>query len=362
MRMSAGRWAGRRPTAATVAIAGVVVALHVVGFALLLGCVVPQHLALGSGEVFGIGLGLTAYALGLRHAFDADHIGAIDNVTRKLRAEGRDPAGVGLFFSLGHCTVVFGLGVLVVLGVRGLGGAVADDRSTLHAITGLVGPVVSGGFLVLIGLLNLAVLLSLTRLFLRMRGGPVPGDELDRELQRRSGLTGLCSRVGRLVRRPRQMYALGLLFGLGFDTATEVALLVLAGAGAAGDLPFYAILCLPILFAAGMTLLDTLDSAFMNAAYGWAFTEPVRRVFYNLVITALSVAVALLIGGLELLGVLARELSLSGPPWDLVSSIDLGLVGYAVVALFVLVWGAALVAWRYGRIEERWATVPATRT
>jgi high-affinity nickel-transport protein len=168
-------------------------------------------------------------------------------------------------------------------------------------------------------------------------------------------MTRLYARATRAVRKPWHMYPLGCLFGLGFDTATEVALLVLAGAGAAGGLPFYAILCLPILFAAGMSLFDTLDGMFMNFAYGWAFSRPVRKVFYNLAITGLSVAVALLIGGIELLAVLADELSLTGGPWDFVTGIDLNLIGYLVVALFVLTWAIALAVWRLGRIEERWS-------
>jgi high-affinity nickel-transport protein len=350
-----------RPRGPSIAMAAVVVGLHVVGFGLLLVVVAPQHYAIGAGGVFGVGLGLTAYTLGLRHAFDADHIAAIDNTTRKLMSEGQRPASVGLFFSLGHSTVVFALGVLVVLGVRGVSGAVEDDSSTLHQATGLIGPVVSGTFLLIIGLLNLVVLVSILGIFRRMRHEPLDEAELERELQRRGVLSRLYARATGMVRRPWQMYPLGLLFGLGFDTATEVALLVLAAAGAASGLPFYAILCLPILFAAGMTLLDTLDGAFMSAAYGWALARPVRKVFYNLAVTGLSVAVALLIGGIELLAVLAEKLSLTGFPWDALTAIDLNLVGYVVVGLFVATWVTALAVWRFGRIEERWAATSAPR-
>jgi high-affinity nickel-transport protein len=337
-------------------LATVIVGLHVIGFFILLAVVVPEHYNLGPSGVFGVGLGITAYTLGLRHAFDADHIGAIDNTTRKLMSEGQRPLSVGFFFSLGHSSIVFGLGVLVVLGVRGLSGAVADDGSTLHAAAGLLGPVVSGSFLFLIGVLNLVLLVSIVRIFGRMRRGEFDEAELEEQLQRRGFMIRFYGRATRAITKPWQMYPLGCLFGLGFDTATEVALLVLAGAGAAGGLPFYAILCLPILFAAGMTLIDTLDGAFMNFAYGWALSRPIRKVFYNMTITGLSVAVALLIGTIELLSVLADKLSLKGGVWDLVTSLDLNLVGYGVVGLFVATWALALAIWHFGRIEERWST------
>ncbi len=336
-------------------LAAVVVVLHVVGFFLLIAVVAPQQYELGTGGAFGVGLGITAYTLGLRHAFDADHIGAIDNTTRKLMSEGQRPLSVGFFFALGHSTIVFALGVLVVMGVRGLSGAVEDDSSLLHNATGLIGPVVSGTFLMIIGALNLIILVSIVRIFRRMREGDFDEAELERELNNRGLMNRFYGRATRAVKKPWHMYPLGCLFGLGFDTATEVALLVLAGAGAASGLPFYAILCLPILFAAGMTLFDTIDGAFMNFAYGWAFSKPVRKIFYNITITSLSVAVAILIGGIELLSVLAEKLSLTGGLWDFVSNLDLSVVGYAVVALFVLTWALALAVWRFGRIEERWS-------
>jgi high-affinity nickel-transport protein len=270
-------------------------------------------------------------------------------------AEGQRPLSVGFWFSLGHSTIVLALGVLVVIGVRGLSGAVGDEGSGLQQATGLIGPLVSGTFLIVIGLLNLIVLVGVMGIVRRMRRGGLDEAELEAELDRRGFMARFYARATRAVRKPWHMYPLGCLFGLGFDTATEVALLVLAGAGAAGGLPFYAILCLPILFAAGMTLFDTLDGMFMNFAYGWAFSRPVRKIFYNLAITGLSVAVALLIGGIELLAVLADELSLSGGLWDVVTGIDLNLIGYLVVALFVLTWAIAVTVWRVGRIEERWS-------
>jgi high-affinity nickel-transport protein len=336
-------------------LAAVVVGLHVVGFFLLLAVVAPHHYSLGASGVFGVGVGITAYTLGLRHAFDADHIGAIDNTTRKLMNEGQRPLSVGFFFSLGHSTIVFALGILVSIGVRGLSGAVSNHSSTLHKATGLVGPVVSGSFLFLIGILNLIILVSIVRIFRRMRQGEFNEAELQEQLDRRGFMNRFYGRATRAVKKPWHMYPLGILFGLGFDTATEVALLVLAGAAAGSGLPWYAILCLPILFAAGMSLFDTIDGAFMNFAYGWAFSKPIRKIFYNITITGLSVAVALAVGTIELMSVLASKLKLSGGVWDLFSNLDLNVVGYVIVALFALTWAIALAVWRFGRIEERWS-------
>jgi high-affinity nickel-transport protein len=334
-------------------LALVVVGLHVVGFALLFAAVAPQHLHGGSG-IFGIGVGITAYTLGLRHAFDADHIGAIDNTTRKLMSDGQRPLSVGFFFSLGHSSVVFLLALGLGLGLRGLSGGVADEHSGLHQAAGLIGPTVSGAFLLLIGFLNLLVLAGIVRLFLRMRQGEFDEAQLDEQLNSRGFMTRIYGRATRAVRAPWQMYPVGLLFGLGFDTATEIALLATAGTAAAGGLPIYAVLCLPILFAAGMSLLDTIDGAFMNFAYGWAFARPVRKIFYNITITALSVTVALLIGSLELLSVFADRLRLTGGVWGLVTGVDLNVVGYVLAGLFVATWAIALAVWRLGRIEERW--------
>jgi high-affinity nickel-transport protein len=336
-------------------LGAVVVGLHLVGFFLLLVLVVPHDFGLGEGTVFGVGLGLTAYTLGLRHAFDADHIGAIDNTTRKLMADGQRPLGVGFFFSLGHSTVVFGLALLFSLGIRGLSGSVEHEGSALHTATGLIGPGVSGSFLVLIGVLNLLILVNLVGVFRRMRSGDYDEQRLEAELSARGVMTRFYARATRAVKRSWHMYPLGVLFGLGFDTATEVALLFLAAGAAGAGLPFYAILCLPILFAAGMSLLDTIDGAFMNFAYGWAFSQPVRKVYYNLTITGLSVAVALIVGSIELLSVLANRLSLHGGVWDFASGLDLKLVGYFIVGLFVATWAIALAVWRFGRIEERWS-------
>jgi nickel/cobalt transporter (NiCoT) family protein len=336
------------------ALGAVILGLHAVGFFILVALVVPEHHSLGTQGGFGLGIGITAYTLGLRHAFDADHIAAIDNTTRKLMADGKRPLSVGFFFSLGHSTIVFGLAVLLAVGVRSMTGPVEDDASRLHDVTGLVGTGVSGTFLYVVAAINLAILIGIIRIVRRMRRGDLDEAELEGRLESRGLMNRVYGRATRAVKEPWQMYPLGILFGFGFDTATEVALLVLAaGAGIAG-LPWYAILCLPILFAAGMSLLDTIDGAFMNFAYGWAFSKPVRKVFYNITITGLSVAVAFLVGTVELLSILADGLGLTGTFWDWVSDLDLNTVGFVIVGLFVGTWAVALAVWHFGHIEERW--------
>jgi high-affinity nickel-transport protein len=331
-----------------------VLALHVVGWGVLAFLVAPASYDVGSGEVFGIGLGVTAYVLGMRHAFDADHIAAIDNTTRKLMAEGRRPLSVGFWFSLGHSSIVFGLCLLLALGVRALAGDVADDSSGLQRTTGLIGTGVSGAFLVLIGVINLVVLVGIVKVFLEMRRGVFDEQALEEHLDNRGLMNRILGRLTRAVRTPRRMYLVGLLFGLGFDTATEVSLLVLAGGAAAFALPWYAILTLPVLFAAGMSLLDTIDGCFMNFAYGWALSKPVRKVYYNITITSLSVAVALIIGTVELLSILTEKAGIESGPLAAIGGLDLDHVGYAIVVLFVVTWIVALAVWRFARIEEQW--------
>jgi len=331
-----------------------IVALHVIGWGLLTTLVAPKHLAVGSGEVFTVGLGVTAYALGMRHAFDADHIAAIDNTTRKLMAEGKRPVSIGFWFSLGHSSVVFGLCVLLALGVRTLAGQVEDDSSALQSITGVIGTAVSGVFLFLIGIINLLVLIGIIKVFRRMRQGAFDEQALEEQLNNRGFMNRILGNVTKAVTKPWQMYPVGLLFGLGFDTATEVSLLVLAGGAAAFALPWYAILTLPILFAAGMSLLDTIDGCFMNFAYGWAFSKPVRKVYYNITITGLSVAVALIIGTIELVSVLNEKLGIVSGPLATIGNLDLNYVGYGIVAFFFLTWIFALLIWKFGRIEEKW--------
>jgi len=340
----------RRSAAGMLAV---VVGLHVLGWGLLIAVIAPENYQVG-GEIFGIGLGVTAYTLGLRHAFDADHIAAIDNTTRKLMNDGKRPMSVGFWFSLGHSSVVFIMVALLSFGVRALAGALTDDQSALQKTTGLFGTAISGTFLLLIGLLNLVVLVGIVGVFRKMRAGEYDEATLEAHLDNRGLMNRLLRPVMKLVRKPGHMYPVGLLFGLGFDTVTEVGLLVIAGGAAASGLPWYAVLVLPILFAAGMSLLDSIDGSFMNFAYGWAFSKPVRKVYYNLVITGLSVAVALLIGGQELISILVDKLEITSGPLATIGGLNLNLMGYVVVALFIVTWAVALLVWRFGKVEQRW--------
>jgi high-affinity nickel-transport protein len=345
---------GRTEWLVLSAMAGFVVLLHVVGWGVLSAVVVPQHLTLANGKSFGLVLGVTAYVLGMRHAFDADHIAAIDNTTRKLVAEGKRPVSVGFWFSLGHSSVVFGLCLLLAFGVRALAGQVEDQNSRLQQVTGLLGTTVSGVFLVLLGIVNLVSLVAILRVWRGMRDGELDEEALEHHLDHRGVMNRLLRPVMKAVRQPRHMYPVGFLFGLGFDTATEVSLLVLAGASAAVALPWYAILVLPVLFAAGMSLLDSVDGVFMNVAYGWAFSRPVRKVYYNITVTGLSVAVALVIGLIEIDSILVDRLPITSGPLHAIGSLDLNAVGYLIVALFVVTWVVALTWWKVGRVEERW--------
>ncbi|MEV0131764.1 HoxN/HupN/NixA family nickel/cobalt transporter [Dactylosporangium sp. NPDC050688] len=344
---------------------GFILLLHVVGFGVLFGLVVPKHFHLGGDHpVFTVGVGLLAYTFGLRHAFDADHIAAVDNTTRKLMADntGRKPLSVGFWFSLGHSTIVFALAFLLSVGVKTLAGQVENDDSSLHSITGVIGASVSGVFLWILGILNLVVLLGIIKVFRQMRSGAYDEQQLEDQLNKRGFMNRFLGGLTKSVRKPWHIYPIGVLLGLGFDTATEVGLLVLAGGAAAFNLPFYSILVLPILFAAGMCLMDTIDGVFMNAAYGWAFAKPVRKVFYNITITSISVAVALIIGTVELIGVLADQAGITTGPVAAIASIPLDYAGYGIVALFVIAWAAAIAVWKLGRVEQRWsANLAGTR-
>ncbi|WP_443078536.1 HoxN/HupN/NixA family nickel/cobalt transporter [Streptomyces sp. NBC_01497] len=346
---------------------GFIVLLHLAGFGVLFGLVAPKHYHLGGDHpVFNIGVGVLAYTFGLRHAFDADHIAAVDNTTRKLLADNvereargaareRRPLSVGFWFSLGHSTIVFALSFLLSVGVKALVGQVEDDNSGLHSATGVIGASVSGVFLWVLGILNLAVLVGIVKIFRRMRDGHFDEQELEEQLNKRGLMNRFLNGLTKSVRKAWHIYPVGVLFGLGFDTATEVGLLVLAGGAAAFSLPFYSILVLPVLFAAGMCLMDTVDGVFMNAAYGWAFAKPVRKVFYNITITSISVAVALIIGTIELVGVLADQANITSGPLAAIAGINLDYAGYGIVGLFFVSWLVALLVWRYGRIEEKWS-------
>ena len=332
---------------------GFIAFLHISG-ALLMWRATSGNYVLSDGSLFGWGTAALAYVLGMRHAFDADHIAAIDNTTRKLMSEGQRPLAVGFFFSLGHSSVVAGLAILLNFGIKALGTQLKDDNSSLHHWTGLIGTTVSGTFLMLIAILNLIVLVSIVGVFMKMRKGLYNEEELEKHLDSRGFLMRFFGPIARRIDKSWKMYPLGILFGLGFDTATEVGLLVLAGSSVIAGLPWWAIISLPLFFAGGMSLLDTIDGSFMNFAYGWAFSKPVRKVYYNIVITGLSVAVALFVGGLEICQVISEQLNLTGFFWDYANGFDLNSAGFIIVGAFVVVWSFALLLWKYGRVEDRW--------
>jgi high-affinity nickel-transport protein len=322
--------------------------LHIAGWGLLL--------AYAASHPGFFWLGGVAYTLGLRHAFDADHISAIDNTTRKLLQNGKKPVGVGFFFSLGHSTVVFVIAVALGLAVRWIVQGVVSDSGELRTIGAAVGTLVSGGFLVLIGILNLLVLFDIVRVYRKMRRGEYDRDGLENDLTAGGLMTRMFGRLFRLIEHSWQMYPIGFLFGLGFDTASEVAFLAVSAGAAAQGLPFAAIISLPLIFAAGMSLMDTMDGAFMSKAYSWAFASPIRKVFYNLTVTSLSVFVALFVGVVELVQILVQVLGLRGGVFDAIAKFNfLGMAGYVIVAAFVVTWAAALVIYKVRRIDERWS-------
>jgi high-affinity nickel-transport protein len=320
--------------------------LHIAGWGLLL--------AYGANHPAFLALGGLAYTFGLRHAFDADHITAIDNTTRKLLQSGQKPIGVGFFFSLGHSTVVFLIAVALGFAVKWVVQGV--DTGQLRAVGGAVGLLVSGGFLVLIGVLNLVILLDIFGVYRRMRRGEYAREDLENELKSGGVMTKLFGRIFRVINHSWQMYPVGFLFGLGFDTASEVALWAISAGAAAQGLPFTALISLPLIFAAGMSLMDTADGAFMSKAYSWAFASPMRKVFYNITITSLSVFVALFIGVVELAQVFIQMFHLQGGIYSAIGGFDIiGKAGYVIVAAFVVAWAGALVIYKVRRIDERWA-------
>ena len=330
-------------------MAAVVVLLNAIGWGVLVAVVAPQRFDVGSAGVFGIGLGVAAFLLGARHAFDADHIAAIDNTTRKLVGDGSPATTTGFWFGLGHSSVVFGLSLLLAIGVRALADPVKDDGSVLQGTLGTIGTFTAGTFLIVIGLMNLSALVGIIHAYRHLRAGTFDEEHLEHHLHNRGFLARIFKRTTQKVTRARHLYPVGLLMGLGFDTATQVALLVLAGGTAAFALPWYAILTLPVLFAAGMVLFDSLDGILMTRAYSWAFLKPIRKIYYNLTVTVLSVTVALSIG-LLLLVQLASEW-VPGLAWA--GSLDLEYVGFGLVALFLLVWAASVAWYHLGRVEEK---------
>jgi nickel/cobalt transporter (NiCoT) family protein len=332
---------------------GFIAFLHVLGIGLL-WLAISRHYHLGNHAAFGLGIGVLAYTLGLRHAFDADHIAAIDNTTRKFMSEGKRPMSTGFFFSLGHSTIVFVMTLLLGVGIKALGGQVHNANSPLHKFGDFFGTLVSGTFLYLIAILNLIVLIGIFKLFLEMRRGRYDDAEMEKHLNSRGFMMRFFGKLTRSIDAPWKMYPVGVLFGLGFDTATEVLFLVTAGTVVAAGLPLWALLSLPILFAAGMCLLDTIDGSFMNFAYGWAFSKPLRKVYYNITITGLSVFVAFFIGTIELLQVIQMQFHPTGPAWNVIDDFNINVAGFIIVGLFIVIWAAALSFWRFGHVEDRW--------
>jgi nickel/cobalt transporter (NiCoT) family protein len=320
---------------------GAILGLHLLGLLALLPASRTHPILLG--------IGFLAYTLGLRHAFDVDHIAAIDSTVRKLARDGQPTTGVGFYFSLGHSTVVFIMAAAVALVARWTQLALPD----LRAIGGVIGTTVSGAFLVLIGLVNLFIWMDVYLIFQRMRRGGYDAEALDQLLLAHGIVARVAGPLFRLVRQSWQIYPIGFLFGLGFDTASEVALLALSAGAAAKALPLWGILALPVLFASGMSLMDTADGVFMTSAYRWAFATPLRKVYYNLTVTGLSVVAALLIGVTELAQVLAQTLGLTSGVWGRLQAVDFGRLGYLLVTLFVLTWSISYGAWRFLHIEER---------
>lgn len=323
---------------------GVIGLLHVIGWGTYL------HYASRYPQL--VGLGFVAYMFGLRHAFDADHIAAVDDTVRFMLQKGKRPLGVGFFFSLGHSTVVLALAV----GIAFAATAVKAELPQLKDMGALIGAGVSGTFLWIIGILNLLVLLDILKIWRGAKAGAHSHAHLEALLQKRGLLNRLFGgRLQKLMNHSWQMYPLGLLFGLGFDTASEVGLLAMTAGASAGDLPIPAVLCLPVLFAAGMTLMDTTDGILMSKAYNWAFINPLRKIFYNITTTGLAVAVALLIGSIELLQVFIGMLDLHGAFFDFVGALNFGVLGYLIVGMFLLAWGVSVAVWKFGRIEQRFS-------
>ncbi|MEU8142574.1 HoxN/HupN/NixA family nickel/cobalt transporter [Nonomuraea sp. NPDC048901] len=340
-----------------IPLLGVVAALHVAGFGLFAyynAQPAYHNLTDGRGQlVFASAAGIV-YLLGMRHAFDADHIAAIDDTTRLLLQKGRPSQGVGLFFSLGHSTVVLALSVAVAFATQ----AAVRFQSSFADIGGIIGTTVSGAFLYLVAGLNLVIFAGIWKMWRQVRQGAYEPERLERLLAERGLLNRLLKgRYTRLISAGWHIYPVGLLFGLGFDTATQVGLIgVSAGAAAGGQLPPLAIISLPLIFAAGMSLWDTLDGAFMAHAYNWAFSNPLRKIYYNLSTTGLSIFVAFAVGTVELLGILADQLGLADrQPWAALAAIDLNTIGYGIVGVFLLTWLGSIAYWKLAKLEQRYA-------
>ncbi len=341
-------------------MATVIVAVNAAGWLIYVLVVMPHHfdyrgVAGSRGLGVGLGVAVTAWFLGFRHAFDADHISAIDNTTRKLMADGQRPLASGFFFSLGHSTIIVAVGAGITVAARAVFGAVVDPRSAYETAGGAVGTVVSASFLYLIAMLNLVVLAGIAKVFRDLRHGRYDEAALEAQLQARGLMYRFFGRFMRSINHTWQLYFVGVVFGIGFDTTTEVLLLSATAYAAIEGLPSYAVLALPALFCGGLMLFDTIDGCFMNFAYGWAFARPVRKIYYNLVVTGLSIGAAFIIGTIELLGVLTTEAHLHGAFWDAMANFNINVAGFCIAALFVIVWVVALAYWRLTNVEDRWS-------
>jgi len=340
-------------------VLGTVVALHIIGWGLFIyynSNPAYQDLVNGQGALIYAGAGALAYSFGLRHAFDADHISAIDDTTRLMLAKGKKPLGVGLFFSLGHSTIVLALSIGVAVAAK----QAIKFQKDFAETGGIIGASVSGFFLYLVGILNLVILVGIVKVWRAAKTGKFSHEHLEELLNER----GLMRRIfrGRFKKgfdKSWQLYPVGVLFGLGFDTATEVALLALSATAAVGvvggSLPPLAIIALPIIFAAGMSLMDSLDGIFMTKAYSWAFTSPLRKIYYNLTTTGISIFVALVIGTIQVIHVVAELTNLGNyQPFSYINELDLGNLGYFIVASFVVAWLFSVLLWRFRRYETRY--------
>jgi high-affinity nickel-transport protein len=296
------------------------------------------------------GLGVVSYVLGLRHAVDADHIAAIDNTTRKLLQEKKHPFTVGLWFSLGHSTILFCLIVAFIFATR----TVVGHIPALTSSGNIIGTAISGGFLWVIGIVNAIIVLSIYRMFKEMRGGKINPDELEKQMDERSFMNRYFRPLFKIIREPWQIYPVGVLFGLGFDTVTQITMIAISvGIGVSSSVPVWMILVLPFMFTCGMVLVDTTDGVTMGAAYGWAFSNPLRKIYYNLTITVISVVVALAIGTIELLQVIGDELNLNGLFWGWLENMDFETIGYAIISMFLVSWLVAWAIWKFKRFDKR---------
>lgn len=344
-------WSGDLERRQLTTLGAIIAGLHIVGWGGVWWSATHGAPALA-------GLAGLAYVFGLRHAFDADHIAAIDNTTRKLMQGPRRPLGVGFYFSLGHSTVVLLMTLAIAIATQ----TMTEQMPRMREVGGYVGTMVSGLFLYLIGFMNLIVMIDIARAFRAMRSSSRDAKAIEERLLERGVLTRWFSGVFKLVTKPAHMYPVGFLFGLGFDTATEIGLLTTAAVATSQSMPILAVLSLPIVFAAGMSLLDTADGVLMCGAYGWALAHPLRKVFYNLTITGLSAVVAIFIGTVELLSIVSARAGWTPGWWAPLVQWDSQAMGYGVVALFVICWAVSVSVWHFGGFERRWSTAESSPT